>query len=249
MNLYGIIYLSVTKDEETYPCQHEKVFVTEDEREEAFEKIISEKWQEACNDDEDLDPERKEEFYDYDSWHYTNCYGDEYIVRKTTMEIGIPDAEAILRKSYCDSLHNMMKVYVPGYSTCRLAILDMRGQCLSFEWCLLPDGNRERFYVDLVCNGVDGNQVIIGHTIDKNYLPKEYSFAFTDKNSSPHLNLGELKELHDRCKEAYKNDNRRLRAWNPFWVIGKDSIKNLLDYMNTPYDEYLENIKNDKKND
>lgn len=249
MNLYGIIYLTVTNDEETYPCQHEKVFVTEAEREEAFEKLVDEYWKKACEDDEDLDPERKDEFYDWDRWNYTNDYGDEYIVRKTVLEIDIPGAELLLHNSYCDRMYHMMQVYVPGYDSCRLAILDMRGQCLSFEWYLLPDGSRERFYVDLVCNGVDGNQVIVGHTIDKDYMPKEYSFAFTDSNSSPHLTLGELKELHDRCMEAYQNEKRRLRAWNPYWIIGKDSIKNLLDYMNTPYDEYLEDIKNDKKHE
>lgn len=247
MDIYVIASSSKFYSEQTYAFCEQKAYHTKDEALEGLRQVVDNYWKEATERDESLANVDVEQFYNgEDEFFHEDKYSDEYAFRVCQIQLDITSAELALEDAYRYGLSDLLQTYVPGYSSCRLAILDMRGMCLSFDY----GDPTSKYYVDFVAGLPDGTQTIGGHTVKDNITcsPKKYFYMYDGRNEEGcSLNLMELKQLHDRANEAFKSDRRRLRAWNPFWMVA-NSVNNLCQtVLDEPYDKYLEDVKNDKK--
>lgn len=136
-----------------------------------------------------------------------------------------------LRQSMWDDIDRVAQAPVPGYSSCRPAAIDLRGE--KFNKLSFKNGDElvsVEAYIPMA-----GLAVIVkcadGDTRPGLVEPKVFD---TD----------ELLELHT----VITNVKHTVRAFNPFWLMDDDWHDTLMDILNKTEEEYQEFISNSPKN-
>lgn len=242
MTIYLVSGIVIPVDEPPYMFTEKKTFVNKDAALEYLKDCVIKCWVNDIADAYNLSPADYDKYWlDDDDWEYISESECKTKYTLTTIDLSSDELEKQLHAACREEMYYLMQTSIPGYNSARLCCIDLRGQCLSFEWNMLPDGSRERFYVDLVCNMPDMSQIVIGHTINKDYSPKDYDVVHTLYDCNPVFNVHELMQLCNTCKSVLPEDAWRKRAYNPWWLVGKEPAKTMLEYMDIPYAEYCKN--------
>lgn len=136
-----------------------------------------------------------------------------------------------LRQSMCDDINYIAQAPVPGYSSCRPAAIDLRGE----QFKKLSFRNGEELISVEAYVPMAGLAVIVkcadGETRPGLVAPEAFD---TD----------ELLELHT----IITNIKHPVRAFNPFWLMSADWHDTLIDVLNKTEEEYQEFISSNPKN-
>lgn len=138
---------------------------------------------------------------------------------------------AALRQSMWDDIDHIAQAPVPGYSSCRPAAIDLRGE----QFKKLSFGNGDELVSVEAYVPMAGLAVIVkcpdGETRPGLVGPEAFD---TD----------EILELHT----IITNINHPVRAFNPFWLMDDEWHETLIDILDKTEAEYQEFISNNPKN-
>lgn len=132
------------------------------------------------------------------------------------------------------SIYNHMQIHVPGYSSCRLGIVDLQGQNI----CLLCNSDNELIHVMAVILMPDASIVTMGQCGQK------IIWVEGDQHDTRDYEV-----LEKAIVSLRKTNEELFRAFNPLWLLDKHAADIVLDYINMPYAEYLRKYINEPQHE
>lgn len=143
-------------------------------------------------------------------------------------------------KKLIEQIQNKLQAVVPGYDSCRPAVIDLRSLNLKIT-SHNGDGTTEECTIE-TC-------MMIGYiTVTNAQGERGWSVheSLTEKELKTIIAAIDLLKLQEPDEHLY---GKFIRAYNPWWLIGDDRNKILTDIIDESYEDYIYEIKHDKHHD
>lgn len=152
------------------------------------------------------------------------------------MEKNIKKQIKELRKSLIKEINDRLMTTVPGYSTARYALMDLREEKVRF---VTEEENNVTLEAVAVMNALGKNIYLLLREKDREN--ENHYWATTLEKDKNRLSLDELTKLHQAVTN--NKDEKRIRAYNPIDdLINHDPTKRILERVNQSWEEYQKMI-------
>lgn len=141
------------------------------------------------------------------------------------------------RQNLIKEINGKLTTIVPGYSTARYALMDLRGKEVKF---ITDEEDSVELHAVAVMNALDKNIYLLLMEKDQNGNEKYY-WASTLRKDENNPTTEEIEKIHQAVME--NDDKKRIRAYNPIEdLINHDPTKRILERINQSWDDYQKMI-------
>lgn len=143
-------------------------------------------------------------------------------------------------KQLIEQIQHKLQAVVPGYDSCRPAVIDLRSLNLKIT-SHNDDGTTEECTIETCL--MMGYITVTNAKGERGWSEHE---SLTEKELKTIIAAIDLLKLQEPDEHLY---GKYIRAYNPWWLIGDDCNKILTDIIDESYEDYIFKIKHDKHHD